>query len=90
MFWRKSISKRKTNNIEPTWGIYNGSIGTVHEIIFQEGDNPNEGKLPLYVSVERLSYKPPEEVEQFDYINTHQYFFFPFSDNPHSNDNTVM
>ena len=56
-------------NIEPKWGIYNGTIGTVHEIVFSEGHNPNEGKLPLYVSVERFSYKPPEGIKPFDASN---------------------
>jgi hypothetical protein len=42
----------KGRNIHPKWGLYNGSISTVIDIVFREGKNPNEGDLPLYVLVE--------------------------------------
>ena len=48
----------KGNNIAPTWGLYNGAIGTVKEIVFALGKNPNLGHLPLYVAVEFNSYNP--------------------------------
>lgn len=46
-------------NIEPEWGLYNGSIGTVKEIIFNQDDNPNDGDLPLYVIVHFPQYCGP-------------------------------
>ena len=56
----------KGRNFQPRWGLYNGSIGTVREIVFGENKNPNEGNLPLYVAVELPSYKPPASVPNFD------------------------
>ena len=56
-------------NIKPTWGLYNGAIGTVHEIVFAKDANPNLGHLPLYVAVEMLAYKPPTSVPLFDQNN---------------------
>jgi hypothetical protein len=31
--------------IEPDWGLYNVSMGTVIEIIYGEDENPNDGHL---------------------------------------------
>ena len=59
----------KGKNIKPTWGLFNGAIGTVREIVFQEDKNPNLGDLPLYVAVEMLSYKPPKGTVPFDSSN---------------------
>ncbi|MEJ2226189.1 MAG: hypothetical protein P8X49_13750 [Syntrophobacterales bacterium] len=42
----------KGRNICPSWGLYNGSLRTVIDIVFQEGENPNDGDLPLYVLLE--------------------------------------
>jgi hypothetical protein len=39
-------------NIEPKWGLYNGASGTVIDIIFLEGGNPNNWDLPLIVVVD--------------------------------------
>lgn len=39
-------------NFNPTWGLYNGALGTVREIVFQAGKNPNNGDIPDYVTVE--------------------------------------
>ena len=39
-------------NFEPGWGLYNNSIGTVRNIVFAPGDDPNSGDLPQYVAVE--------------------------------------
>ena len=41
----------KGNNFQPTWGLYNGAIGTVIEIIVHEDKAPNFGHLPECVSV---------------------------------------
>jgi hypothetical protein len=46
-------------NFNPSWGLFNGSIGTVQEIVFSPNDNPNEGDLPLYVVVDFNSYCGP-------------------------------
>ena len=39
-------------NFNPTWGLYNGALGTVREIVYQPGKNPNNGDIPDYVTVE--------------------------------------
>jgi hypothetical protein len=44
-------------NIEPKWGLYNGAIGTVVDIIFRKGEPPNEGHLPTLVVVDLTHYR---------------------------------
>ena len=56
-------------NIESTWGLYNGAMGIVKEILFDKDKNPNMGHLPLYVAVEMFSYNPPASVPSFDKRN---------------------
>jgi hypothetical protein len=46
-------------NFNPAWGLFNGSIGVVQEIVFSPGANPNDGDQPLYVVVEFNSYCGP-------------------------------
>ena len=46
-------------NIHPAWGLYNGSIGTVLDIVFKPGESPNTGNLPLYVLVHLQDYTGP-------------------------------
>jgi hypothetical protein len=46
-------------NFCPAWGLHNGACGTVQEIIFAEGENPNTGDQPLYVAVEFPHYSGP-------------------------------
>ena len=52
----------KGRNIEPTWGLFNGTIGTVMEIVYKKGKNPNFGQIPKYVAVEFPSFCPPDGV----------------------------
>ena len=49
----------KGRNILPRLGLFNGSIGTVDEIVFEDGKNPNAGDLPLYIAVNFPSYSGP-------------------------------
>lgn len=44
-------------NFNPLWGLYNGSIGTVVEIVYEKNHSPNSGHFPLYVLVDFPSYK---------------------------------
>ena len=46
----------KGKNILPRLGLFNGSIGSVDEIVYEEGKNPNAGDMPLYVAVNFPSY----------------------------------
>jgi len=46
-------------NFEPKWGLHNGAIGVVKEIVFNEGESPLQGDLPLYVVVEFMAYCGP-------------------------------
>ena len=46
-------------NFMPEWSLYNGVIGTVEDIIFAPGDNPNHGDLPLFVVVNFPTYTGP-------------------------------
>ena len=46
-------------NYRPSWGLHNGACGTVEEIVFNAGENPNHGALPKYVVVEFPLYCGP-------------------------------
>jgi hypothetical protein len=46
-------------NIEPKWGLFNGAIGTVVDIIFRQGENPNDGHLPTVVVFDLKHYRRP-------------------------------
>jgi hypothetical protein len=46
-------------NIEPTWGLFNGAIDTVVDIIFRQGENPDEGHLPTVVVMDLKNYRLP-------------------------------
>jgi hypothetical protein len=46
-------------NIEPKWGLFNGAICTVLDIIFRQGENPNEGHLSTVVVVDLKHYRGP-------------------------------
>jgi hypothetical protein len=46
-------------NLEPSWGLYNVSVGTIVEIIYNKGENPLDGTLPQYVIVDFPQYCGP-------------------------------
>ena len=46
-------------NACPEWGLFHGAIGTVHDIVFDDGDSPNHYKLPLYVLCNFQQYCGP-------------------------------
>lgn len=46
-------------NFNPKWGLYNGALGTIIDLHFRVGSNPNCGDLPEYVSVEFREYCGP-------------------------------
>lgn len=46
-------------NFQPMWGLHNGACGTVKEIIFPSGHNPNAGHHPSYVVVTFPQYTGP-------------------------------
>ena len=48
-----------SKNFWPQWGLHNGTCGTVEEIVFAEGKNPNFGDLPDYVVVNLPQYVGP-------------------------------
>lgn len=46
----------KGRNIIPQLGLFNGAMGTVVDIVYNEGESPNAGHLPRYVLVKFPSY----------------------------------
>ena len=46
-------------NLIPEWGLFNGAIGTVEEIVFADGHNPNDNDQPIYVAVRFENYTGP-------------------------------
>lgn len=49
----------ENRNFCPQWGLHNGAVGTVQEIIFESGENPNNGHLPKAVIVAFPQYQGP-------------------------------
>ena len=49
----------ENRNFNPIWGLHNGAVGIVDEIIFDKDKSPNNGDLPLYVVVDFPHYVGP-------------------------------
>ena len=49
----------ESRNFCPMFGLHSGACGTVDEIVFKKGENPNNGDLPLYVVVDFPLYCGP-------------------------------
>lgn len=64
-------------NFSPMLGLHNGACGTVREIVFGKGKNPNNGDHPLYVVVHFPQYKGP--VWDIDHPKVTRSFFFAFT-----------
>ncbi len=50
-------------NFEPDWGLFNGALGVVNEILFKEEEYPLDGYLPQYVIVDFPTYCGPVRLE---------------------------
>ena len=59
LFCRGSKVALHSKNFLPMWGLHNGACGTVDEIVFEKGNNPNKGNLPKYVVVDFPLYCGP-------------------------------
>lgn len=59
MFCIGSLCSVQGQNFCPTWGLHNHACGTVEEIVYKDGDNPNNGDLPDYVVVNFPQYCGP-------------------------------
>ena len=49
----------ENKNFQPLWGLHNGAVGTVDEIVFAKDKNPNKSDLPSYVVVDFPLYNGP-------------------------------
>jgi hypothetical protein len=56
-FCRNAKVQISKQNIEPCWGLYNGGMGIVKDIVFEEGHNPNFGNFPSYILVDFPQYR---------------------------------
>lgn len=56
---KKARVALRGRNFCPGWGLHNGACGIVLDIVFREGENPNNGDQPLYVVVEFPHYIGP-------------------------------
>jgi hypothetical protein len=58
-------------NICPTWGLYNGCLGTVVDIIYEHPQGPNNynTNIPKYVIIDVPEFKPPPNVNVWDRRN---------------------
>ena len=46
-------------NFRPVWGLFNGAIGKIIKIVFDEGKNPNHGDHPSFIVVSFPQYIGP-------------------------------
>ncbi len=46
-------------NFEPDWGLFNGAVGDVIEIVYKESQSPLDGSCPEYVIVDIPTYRGP-------------------------------
>jgi hypothetical protein len=60
-----------TLNICPTWGIFNGCLGTVVDIVYDHPQGPNNysTNMPKYVIVDIPEFRPPPHVTVWDINN---------------------
>ena len=56
---RGSVVRITGKNFEPDFGLFNNAIGTVEEIVFKPGKDPNNGDQPSYVAVRFEGYSGP-------------------------------
>ncbi len=57
---RGAVVRLVGKNIEPDFGLFNNAIGTVEEVVFKPGKDPNNGDQPSYVAVKFLTYSGPQ------------------------------
>lgn len=50
-------------NFEPDWGLFNGAVGTVKEIVYLENESPIDGTMPQYILVEFPEYIGPTWIQ---------------------------
>jgi hypothetical protein len=53
-----------TRNFRPIWGLYNGALATIKDIVYDIDCSPNQGDFPLYIIVEMDNYDGPQWKEQ--------------------------
>ena len=46
-------------NFRHQWGLHNGAIGYIDEMVFEKGSDPNNGSLPLFLVVDFPGYQGP-------------------------------
>ena len=58
-------------NICPTWGLYNGCLGNVVDIVYDHPQGPNNysTNLPKFVVVDFPEFEPPPHVAVWDRLN---------------------
>ena len=61
-------------NFEPEWSLFNNSIGEVEEIVFRDGDNPNNGDQPCYIAVKFPQYSGPAWDPQKPKVSVQSFF----------------
>ncbi len=60
-----------TLNICPRWGLFNGCLGTVVDIVYDHPQGPNNysTNMPKYVIVDIPEFRPPPHVKVWDTNN---------------------
>ena len=68
--------KLQGKNLKPSWGLFNGSIGKVIDIIFQQNANPNHGQHPDFIVVQFPLYIGPSWDPLYPKVCTNSYSKF--------------
>lgn len=65
---RKSKVAITGRNIRPEWGLYNNAVGTIVDILFSNGESPNDNNLPSFILVDFPGYTGPPFIETYPTI----------------------
>lgn len=55
----RGVRVMMTSNVHSPWGLFNGAIGEVVDVLFSSPDGPSKGELPVCVNVRFPHYKGP-------------------------------
>ena len=77
---RGAMVRIVTRNFEPKWGLYTNAIGTIRDIVYEDGKDPNNGDLPLYVATDFKHYEGPAWIPYDKTVSEkNQKYFLTFS-----------
>ena len=78
MLFQNEMVSLQHHKSMPSWGLFNGSVGKVQNIVYEKGKNPNDGHLLKYTVVRFESYCVPVWNNSDPKVHTSKYQIFRF------------